>query len=77
MSKEKYSCILVPILSCLCEEIKTYYKLSYSDSMKLLYESELYEMLEEESNKMWYFSKVALFDMLKEEKESGVLNVPE
>ena len=76
MSNKEFSLYLVPKVSSICDEIVNYYKVSYKKAREILYNSKLYTMLEKENTKMWYFSYFMLFDMLKEEIETVVLNVP-
>lgn len=55
----------------LCDSIKNYYNISYKEAVRMLYNSKLYNALEDEKIKMWYFSSFDLFEMFKLEQETG------
>ena len=52
-------------------QYKNFFNISYSEALKLLYNSKLYNALEDEKTKMWYYSNYDLFRMFLEEKETG------
>ncbi|MDR1000809.1 MAG: hypothetical protein LBL96_08435 [Clostridiales bacterium] len=65
---------LVPqILSLIIEE----YKVDDEKAAELFYTSELYKGLEDEQTKLWHLSANALFEMFKEEWETGKITYPE
>lgn len=47
------------------------------DAADLLYNSELYRLLEEENTKLWHLSYPILYDMLEEELLTGEITFPE
>ncbi len=47
-------------------------KISYKEANKMLYNSKLYNKMQIEEAKMWYFSSKDLVDMLKQEYGLGV-----
>jgi hypothetical protein len=51
--------------------------LNLLDASRLLYNSELYKVLEEEKTKLWRLSYSMLYDMLEEELETGKITYPE
>ena len=69
--KTNFNMIMIIKVQNLLTSIKNYYNISYQESIKELYNSKLYQLLEEEDTKMWYFSSEQLFKMLIEEKETG------
>ena len=73
--KTKFNTIMIIKVQNLLTSIKNYYSISYQESIKELYNSKLYQLLEEEDTKMWYFSNYDLFSMFKEEKETGTFSV--
>lgn len=73
--KTNFNMIMIIKVQNLLTSIKNYYNISYQESIKELYNSKLYQLLEEEDTKMWYFSNHDLFNMFKEEKETGTFNV--
>ena len=50
---------------------------SEKDAFTLLYESKLYEKLDREETKLWHLSVPTLYDMFKEEIETGRITYPE
>jgi len=65
---------LVPqILSLLIEE----YKVDEEKAAEMFYASELYKNLEDEQTKLWHLSAHALFEMFKEEQQTGKITYPE
>lgn len=55
--------------------IKNHFNVSYDEARKMLYNSKLYNALEDEETKMWYYSSYDLFKMFLEEKETGSYTV--
>ncbi len=62
-------------IQVLCTNIKNYFNISYDKARKMLYNSKLYNALEDEETKMWYYSSYDLFKMFLEEKETGSYTV--
>jgi len=52
-------------------------KLSEKEAFTLLYSSKLYEKLEREETKLWHLSVPTLYNMFKEEQETGSITYPE
>ena len=50
---------------------------SEADAFTLLYSSLLYEALERDETKLWHLSVPTLFEMFKEEQETGHITYPE
>ena len=75
MNKGKFTFIMLEKIQTLCDSIKNYFNNSYDETIKLLYNSKLYEALEDEENKMWYYSNYDLFRMFLEEKNTGKYTV--
>ena len=69
MSKTNF--VIIRKIQVLCTNIKNYFSVSYSEARKMLYNSKLYNALEDEETKMWYYSSYDLFKMFLEEKETG------
>ena len=51
--------------------------LSEKDALTLLYSSKLYEQLDKEETKLWHLSVPTLFEMFREEQETGKITYPE
>ena len=75
MSEGKFTCMMFTIVQTLCDSIKNYFNISYTEAMNLLYHSKLYKALEKEETKMWYYSNYDLFRMFLEERETGKYTV--
>ncbi len=77
MNASKFTCMMFVIVQTLCNSIKNYYNISYKEAMSLLYHSKLYNALEDEKTKMWYYSNYDLFRMFLEEMETGKYSTSE
>lgn len=75
MSDGKFLFIMFEKAQTLCDSIKNYMNISYDEAVKLLYNSRVYEALEDEETKMWYYSNYDLFKMFLEELETGKYTV--
>jgi hypothetical protein len=51
--------------------------LNLEDASGLLYNSSLYQALEDEKTKVWHLSYPILYDLLKEELSTGQITWPE
>jgi len=50
---------------------------SEKDAFTLLYSSKLYERLDREETKLWHLSVPTLYEMWKEEQDTGKITYPE
>jgi len=75
MDRDKFTIILYTKAQELCTKIVNYFNVSYSEAIKILYNSKVYEMLEDEEIKMWYYSDYDLFLMLLEERKKGTFTI--
>jgi len=75
MEGKKFGFIMVIKVQTLTNSIKNYFNISYNEARILLYNSKLYEALEDEKTKMWYYSNYDLFRMFLEEKNTGKYTV--
>ncbi|MDR1000598.1 MAG: hypothetical protein LBL96_07360 [Clostridiales bacterium] len=50
---------------------------SEKEAFTLLYSSRLYEQLDREETKMWHLSVPTLYEMFKEEQNTGKITYPE
>ena len=75
MKMSKTDFVILGHIQLLCTSIKNYFNISYEEARKLLYNSKLYNALENEETKMWYYSNYDLFKMFLEEKETGKYTV--
>jgi hypothetical protein len=51
--------------------------LPFVEALHYLYSSHLYELLEREETKVWYYSPLMLLELLVEEKQTGHLELPD
>ncbi len=77
MEKDQFDAILPIICNDLVQMIMEKENLSEMDAIKKLYISELYAALEEEKTKVWYYSTLMLYTLLKQEWETGVIEYPD
>ena len=75
MSKESFALLLSSKVQEICIKIVNYFGISYDEAIEKLYNSKLYEVLDNEESKMWYFSSYDLFKMFLEERETGEFTV--
>ena len=52
-------------------------KMSLQDALEFLYSSQLYALLEKEETKMWHYSPQMLLHLLEDEKNTGILKLPQ
>ena len=74
--KTKVSMMWV-ITTNLSKEFSKRKKLPFEKANKIIYKSNLYKMLEDDSAKMWYYSANDLTDFLIEEYETGDFDLSE
>ena len=75
MNEKKFKFIMFTKMQTLCDSIKNYFNIEYKEAIQWLYNSRLYEALEDEETKMWYYSNFDLFNMFLEEKTTGKYTV--
>jgi len=51
--------------------------ISENEAFTLLYSSKLYEKLDREETKLWHLSVPTLYEMFKEERDTGKITYPE
>jgi len=66
--------VIVPRIVSQLAEAKN---ISGQSAIKILYNSKLYEALEQEDTKLWHLSVEALISLLEEELSTGSMNFPE
>jgi hypothetical protein len=77
MNPEKLSAFLTLINPPVIKMIMENRGLTDIEATKLLYNSDLYAMLENEASKLWHLSPLTLFELLEEELATGIINYPE
>ena len=77
MDNKKFEAILNLVIPQLVHIIVEKHGYSEVDAIRALYESNLYETLEQEDTKLWQLSPLTLFNMFDEEKKTGKITYPE
>jgi hypothetical protein len=77
MTSEKLSALLSILNPSVVQLIIENRKTTNIDAVNLFYNSKLYEMLENESSKLWHLSPLTLYELLEEELETENINYPE
>ena len=77
MKKERLPTVLIILVPQLLELIISHYNVDDEKAIEMLYSSELYKGLEEEATKLWHLSAHALFEMFREELDTGKITYPE
>ncbi|MDR1060909.1 MAG: hypothetical protein LBL83_06805 [Clostridiales bacterium] len=77
MEAKKLSTVLIFLVPQILDLVMNTYCVNDEKATELLYSSELYKMLEEEETKLWHLSAHALFEMFREEQETGKITFPE
>ena len=77
MTPEKFSALLAVLNPAVVQVIMDNRNLSNIEATKLLYDSALYAMLENEESKLWHLSPLLLYELLEEELATGTINYPE
>ncbi len=77
MNIEKFSAMLILLVPAVVELIIKQYGISETEATEHFYNSRVYELLEDESTKLWHFSPLTLFQMFDEEQKTGSFTFPE
>jgi hypothetical protein len=77
MTSEKLSALLSILNPSVVQLIIENKKITNIEAVELFYNSELYEMLENEASKLWHLSPLTLYELLEEELKNGNINYPE
>ena len=77
MEKNKFEVILTLIVQNLVVEITENESISELKATEKLYSSQLYNTLEQENTKLWHLSPKALYELYKQEQNTGKIIYPE
>ena len=77
MNPEKLPALLTILNSAVVQIIMEKRGLKNIEATRLLYDSSLYAMLENEASKLWHLSPLTLYELLEEELATGIINYPE
>ena len=77
MGQEQFNAIMPVISADLVKMISEKRAVSEKEAIKLLYASELYAALEKEETKVWHYSTLMLYSLLKQEWDNGTICYPD
>jgi len=77
MDKAKFEALLPFIVSALLKKIIEHKKISQEEAFSCLYNSRLYNALDNEKTKVWHYSAEKLYQLFEDEIASGKLELPE
>lgn len=77
MNDRQLSGILVILSVQVIKEIVENENISENEATESFYNSYLYSILEDEKTKLWHLSPKALYELYKQEKETGKIVFPE
>ena len=77
MNKEKYEALLPIFITDIIKKIMERKKIPQDEAISLLYNSNLYNLLEDEQTKIWHYSTEKLFMLFEEEMNTGNFELPD
>lgn len=77
MTNKRFALILSSSVRLISDLMVERLKISFVESLKIIYNSKLYEALTDEKSKMWHYSGYKLYDFLVEEMETGYYDISE
>ena len=77
MSQEQFIAMMPYITDDLAAMIAKKQKLSETDAVAKLYDSQLYALLEQENTKVWQYSTDMLYSLFEEEQRTGTIPFPD
>ncbi|MBP9989792.1 MAG: hypothetical protein KBT46_09885 [Ruminococcus sp.] len=77
MSEKQLSGILVLLVPQIIKEITDNEKIAEDAATENFYNSKVYSVLENEETKLWHLSPKALYELYKQEKQTGKIDFPE
>ena len=77
MEKDKFAAILPIVIGGLVNEIISEMHIKDDEAFDKLYGSELYAAMENEETKLWTYSVPKLFEIFKNEINTGELDLPD
>ena len=75
METNKFEIVFQVVITGLLEKIIIETGLEEDAAMEKLYSSKLYASLEKEETKVWHYSVAKLYELYKEETETGTLTL--
>lgn len=77
MGQEQFNTLMPMIAADLVRLIVEKEGISEEAAIRMLYSSQLFAALEQESTKVWHYSTPMLYELLKQEVSTGKLSFPD
>ena len=77
MNKEKFAVLLPIFITDLIKKSIEQKNILQDEAISLLYNSKLYDLLNDEESKVWHYSTDKLFQLFEEELNTGNITLPE
>ena len=77
MNSDKLPAFLSVIIPRLLSKLTETKGITEQEAIQILYNSKLYEALEQEETKLWHLSVESLYSLLDEEMTTGIITFPE
>jgi hypothetical protein len=77
MDNEKFTAVLALMIPQIIQLLMDTRKIDNMTAAGFLYNSGLYEMLENEQSKLWHLSPLSLYNLLEEELHTGTVVYPQ
>ena len=77
MTQEQLPSFLAVIIPRILMKLAEEKKIDGQEAIKILYNSEMYAILEQEETKLWHLSTDTLYTLLDEELSTGKISFPE
>jgi len=77
MNKEKFAVLLPIFITDLIKKSIEQKNILQDEAISLLYNSKLYDLLNDEESKVWHYSTDKLFQLFEEELNTGSITLPE
>lgn len=75
--QEDFNALMPVIVSDLALMILNRQGLTEAETIRILYSSKLYSLLEDEETKLWHYSTDMLYSLFVQEQTSGEINFPD
>ena len=77
MTQEQLPSFLAVIIPRILMKLTEDKKIAGQEAVRILYNSEMYAILEQEETKLWHLSVDTLYTLLDEELSTGIITFPE
>jgi hypothetical protein len=77
VDKKKFESLMIFLVPDVVALISEREGIDQQEATKRFYASEVYSLLSNEETKLWHYSPLTLYNMYKDETETGSINFPE